>query len=269
MSSHAIVKIEFRYEINNAIIEVELVNKRETIRFLKQKIRELPALAKLPYNNSEYQLWLETVRGVVANVFGPNSIEYQKISEKYPITGSYTEVRQSSYFKNLQKREITLRSIIDSWEKLGLDDEANIKNDQRRPKAFIAHEGMTQALDKVKSFLGALGIDYVIAEIESSDGRSIEKQVQWAQAQADFAVILATKGKAINKMTGTSYMALNVADELGRAREIFKNRIILLLEEGVEPHTNVSEIVYEPFVTQNMENAFIKIAKEIRHWKLL
>jgi hypothetical protein len=125
---------------------------------------------------------------------------------------------------------------------------------------------MTSALQKVRNFLDALGIKYSIAEIEPSDGRLVEPQVQWSQGQADFAIILATKGKVVNKTSGKPYMGMNVADELGRAREVFKNRIILLLQKGVEPHTNVSGIVYEPFTPQNMEKAHIKIIKELRNW---
>jgi predicted nucleotide-binding protein len=137
------------------------------------------------------------------------------------------------------------------------------------PKAFIAHEGETRALTMLKEFLEALGIQYFIAESKASDGRSIEKQVDWTQSKADFAICLATKGKAINKKTGKHYMAPNIIDELGRARQVFRNKIILLVQKGVEPHTNIKEIVYETFTTTNMENAFIKIIKEIKNWGFL
>jgi predicted nucleotide-binding protein len=135
-----------------------------------------------------------------------------------------------------------------------------------KPKAFIAHEGETRALTMLKEFLEALGIQYFIAESKASDGRSIEKQVDWTQSKADFAICLATKGKAINKKTGKHYMAPNIADELGRARQVFGNKIILLVQKGVEPHTNIKEIVHETFTTTNMEKAFIKIVKELRNW---
>jgi hypothetical protein len=134
------------------------------------------------------------------------------------------------------------------------------------PKAFIAHEGMTGVLTRLREFLEALGIAYSIAEIEASNGRAVEKQVQWTQGKADFAIILATKGKAIDKKTGEPYMGLNVADELGRAREIFGNHIVLLLQRGVKPHTNVRGIVYEPFSPQNLEKSFIKVIRELRNW---
>ncbi len=134
------------------------------------------------------------------------------------------------------------------------------------PIAFIAHEGETEQLRKLKDFLEALGIECFIAEAKASDGRSIERQVDWTQAKADFAICLATKGKAINRKTGKHYMGLNIADELGRARQVFRNRIILLVQKGVEVHTNIKEIVHAPFTTQSMDIGFTKVIKELRNW---
>ncbi len=137
------------------------------------------------------------------------------------------------------------------------------------PKAFIAHEGETKSLDKLKAFLDALGVTYLIAEIEPSDGRLVEPQVDGTQEQADFAIIFATKGKVINKMTGKPQMGTNVADELGRARKVFGNKMILLLQKGVESHSNVSGIVHERFTPQSMDKAFTKVVKELRKWCFL
>ncbi len=137
------------------------------------------------------------------------------------------------------------------------------------PKAFIAHEGETRALTILKEFLESLGIPYFIAEAKASNGRSIEGQVDWTQSNADFAICLATKGKATDRKTGKHYMALNIADELGRARQVFGNKIILLVQKGVEVHTNIREIVYETFTTTNMEKSFIKILKELKNWGFL
>ena len=118
----------------------------------------------------------------------------------------------------------------------------------------------------LKEYLEALGIQYFIAESKASNGRSIERQVDWTQTKADFAICLATKGKAINKKTGKHYMAPNIIDELGRARQVFGNKVILLVQKGVEVHTNIREIVYETFTTTNMERALIKIVKELNNW---
>jgi len=161
------------------------------------------------------------------------------------------------------KRDIALGKIDTKTGEL-LDKPGVTRSET--PKAFVAHEGETEQLRKLRDFLDALGIRYFIAEAEASDGRSIEGQVDWTQAQADFAICLATKGKAINKKTGKHYMGLNVADELGRARGVFENRVILLVQKGVEVHTNIREIVWAPFTTQRMDEALIKIIKELRNW---
>ena len=49
----------------------------------------------------------------------------------------------------------------------------------------------------------------------------------------------------------------------------FGNRVILLLERGVQPHTNINEIVHERFTPQSMDRAYTKIAKELRNWHLI
>ncbi len=64
-------------------------------------------------------------------------------------------------------------------------------------------------------------------------------------------------------------MGMNVADELGRARKVFKNRIILLLQNGVKPHANIQELVHERFAPQSMDKAFTKIARELTGWGLI
>ena len=136
-------------------------------------------------------------------------------------------------------------------------------------RAFVAHKGETTSLDKLRTFLDAIGIECLIAESEPSDGRSVEGQVTWTYEQADFAIILATKAGVKDDKKGTQYMGLNVADELGRARVTFRNRIILLLQQGVEPHTNINEIVHERFSPGSMDKAFTKILRELKNWGMI
>lgn len=174
----------------------------------------------------------------------------------------------------IQNTNEAIGKIESDIEKGIRDEQGNVIETQQKLsskplKAFIAHEGETKALDKLKAFLDALGVTYLIAEIEPSNGRLVEGQVNWSQGQADFAIILATKGKVVNKKTGKPQIGTNVADELGRARQVFKNRIILLRQTGVEVHTNVSGIVRERFSPQSMDKAFIKIANELRNWRFL
>ena len=137
------------------------------------------------------------------------------------------------------------------------------------PKAFIAHGGGSGALNKIHSFLEALGVKPLVVEIRTSEGRLTEQQVDEYMKQADCAIILATYGHIVDVKARKKHPRLNVVDELGRCRKVFPHRTILLLEKGVDLPSNVSGIVYEHFTKQNMENAFIKVAKELRAFGLI
>jgi len=234
---------------------------------LKNALNDVPHLRELPYGSSDYTLWRQKVQDILRAGFGGSSSEFMRFfrtATGFPFNTD--ELNQKEYLRQLQEREAALKSIVWEIEVIGVKAKPEAKPFGEVPKAFIAHEGETRALTILREFLEALGIQYFIAESKASAGRSIEKQVDWTQSEADFAVCLATKGKAINKKTGKHYMAPNIIDELGRARQVFGNKIILLVQKGVEVHTNVGEIVRETFTTTNMERAFIKITKELRNW---
>ncbi|MBA7647328.1 hypothetical protein ES703_55100 [subsurface metagenome] len=237
------------------------MNVQEAVKFLREKVKEVRKLEKLSHTNQRVILWRNSIEYALEDVFGRNSLEYKHFYETRAKWSRLTKAqRQRKYHRQLTRRKIEILSIIEKH-----DREPPILP-ETPPKVFIAHEGETEQLSKLKEFLEALGIESFIAEAKASDGRSIEKQVDWTQAKADFAICLATKGKAINSKTGKYYMGLNIADELGRARQVFGNRIILLVQKGVEVHTNVKEIVHAPFTTQSMDKAFIKIAMELTDW---
>jgi len=214
---------------------------------LAHLIAELSGIEKVDVGGKEYDMWLIALK-LPINKLGANALGVCTQATNRAIGKLEDDIKIGK--RNKLTGELVAKSRISKSE---------------APKAFIAHEGETEQLKKLKNFLDALGIKYFIAEAEASDGRSVERQVDWTQAKADFAICLATKGKAINKKTGKHYMGLNVADELGRARQVFGNKIILLVQKGVEVHTNIREIVYAPFTTQSMDIAFIKVTKELRN----
>ena len=137
------------------------------------------------------------------------------------------------------------------------------------PKAFVAHGGKSAALNKLCAFLEALGVEALVAEAQPSEGRLTEQQVDNYMKQADCAIILATYGHIEDIKTRKKHPRLNVVDELGRCRKVFPDRTILLLEKGVDLSSNDSGIIYEHFTKQNMEKAFIKVAKELRAFGLI
>jgi predicted nucleotide-binding protein len=135
-------------------------------------------------------------------------------------------------------------------------------------KAFIAHGGQSPILDKLKEFLIALGIEPLVVEEQASENRSVGDNVDYYARQADFAIILATKGD-IDGQTGGFIPRGNVLIEIGKSQEIFKDRIIYLLQAGTKFPTNISEKVWGRFTTERMDDAFIKIARELTEMKIL
>jgi len=140
--------------------------------------------------------------------------------------------------------------------------------DTAPPKAFIAHGGDSPTLRKLKSFLEALGVEPLVVEEQPSESRSVGENVDWYARQADCAIILATKGD-IDGKTGRFIPRGNVLIEIGKSQELFKDRIIYLLQAGTKSPTNISEKVWGRFTTQRMDDAFIKIARELYKFGLL
>jgi len=163
---------------------------------------------------------------------------------------------------------IFLNSLFTEFQQLGYLKEEKPAAIGEIPKAFIAHGGQSPALDKLKNFLIALGVEPLVVEEQASEGRSVAENVDWYARQADCAIILATKGD-IDGKTGSFIPRGNVLMEIGKLQQIFKDRIIYLLQAGTKFPTNISEKVRERFTTQSMDKAFIKIAKELKKFGIL
>lgn len=153
------------------------------------------------------------------------------------------------------------------------DEQGKIIEEPRKtvtqpPKAFIAHGGDSPALRKLRSFLEAIGVQPLVVEEQASEGRSVGENVDWYSQQADCAIILATKGD-IDGKTGDFIPRGNVLMEIGKLQELFRGRIIYLLQSGTKFPTNVSEKVWGRFSPQSMDRAFTKVVRELRAFGIL
>jgi predicted nucleotide-binding protein len=149
-----------------------------------------------------------------------------------------------------------------------LDKLLKTTSSSESPKAFVAHGGESAARDKLDSFLRALGVTPIIVEEQPSEGRSIDRNVEYHLKQCDCAVILAAKGD-VDGRSGEFIPRGNILNEVGRCQEIFPNRTVYLLEEGVKFPTNIDEKVWERFTEESMDRAFIKLTKELRAFGLI
>lgn len=147
-----------------------------------------------------------------------------------------------------------------------LDESGATKSEP--PKAFIVHGGETRARNKLQKFLIALGVQPLIIEEEPKEGRSVDQQVEHYSEMADCAILLGTADDKELK-DGKLYPRRNDFIEVGRFLERFPRRIIYLQEEGASFPSIIAEKLRTPFTQDNMDEAFVVIARELRAFGIL
>jgi len=98
------------------------MDKKEAIQFLKEKLGEIPYLAKLNHDNQEFPLWHEVIKGILGEVFGQKSSEYEVFS-KSALKYGFVRDSQTEYLDALKRRETAILSIIQKNEILGFETE--------------------------------------------------------------------------------------------------------------------------------------------------
>lgn len=244
------------------------MEKQKAIEFLKGKIKEIPELKKIHHTDRKVIEWRDSIENMLEYTFGRDSYEFKLFYNTRHGQFKHQAYNQQTYFIQLQLRENTLLLIIEKNEKslgsIAREELINIA----KPKAFIAHGGESPSLKKLKNFLFALGVEPVIVEEQPSGGKSVGEKVDYYARQSDFAIILATKGDKDSKSGGFIPRG-NVLIEIGKAQEIFPDKIIYLLQAGTKFPSNISEKVWVRFVPQSMDDAFTRIAQEIREFGIL
>ncbi len=163
-----------------------------------------------------------------------------------------------------------LKTEGESWETLKGRKRATAKPKVKseQPRVFIAHGGKTAARDKLCRFMNSLGITPLIIEEEPKEGRSVNQQVEHYLEQADCAIVFGTADDKELK-DGKLYPRRDVYIEIGRFQQKFPNKIIYLLEAGASLPSNISEKLYTRFTQENMEEAFVTVARELKAFGLI
>ncbi len=133
-------------------------------------------------------------------------------------------------------------------------------------RIFISHGKETKALQKIERFVRALGLTPIIVRYEPSKGEAVDDLVEEKMTPCLCAIILATRD---DRVEGYWQPRPNVIHEIGLAQEKLKGRLVYLKEEGCQFPSNVSPKVWENFTQDNMEDAFLKITKELRAFEII
>lgn len=135
------------------------------------------------------------------------------------------------------------------------------------PRIFISHGKFGPAFSKLEAFTRAIGCDPVYDAEEPTEGRSINEHVESLFKQADFYVILATY--ETSNRDGVKLPNHNVMIEFDRLKQSHMDKMVVLLEEGCKMPSMVQEVIYAPFESNCMDQAFTKLAAELSRHGLL
>ena len=267
------------------------------VKVLLEKVKEFRNLLEEHYN-----LWKKSLNKIIPDypIINVNELkeqqkqlfrifylidEYITIYSKgrlkyYPATGIEWDIYRSSISDNVAQIKgdsitstlLDIEGIISILETENPEKEIiTNKISSKNKKVFISHGPITNALNELEKFLGALGVDTIIVEHEPSLGKALDDLVEEQMTTCFAVIVLATKDDLIEDKKEQKYYQPrpNVIHEIGLAQEKFENRIIYLKEKGCVLPSNINPKVWEDFTQDNMGGAFIKIVKELRSMKII
>lgn len=254
------------------------INENEIIGLLNKCLDQLREDASIrQFDSSTFRAWKGNVRVILINGLRNNArlplYEFDMATRSLPMPDSiidpgYQEGMYERRFEEaLPNVEKTLENIIWQLRTFGTPYVSS-EEEGVSPKTFIAHGPKLKPLEKLCRFLIALGVQPLVIEEEPSEGRSPDQQVEIYLEQADCAIVFGTADDEELK-DGKLYPRRNVCIEIGRFQERFPSRIIYLLEEGASLPSNVSDKIYERFTQESMEEAFVKVVRELKAFGLL
>lgn len=95
---------------------------------------------------------------------------------------------------------------------------------------------------------------------------SVDELVPQRMHECCCAIILATRDF---ESPGSGSPRGNVIHETGLAQQIFEDKVIYFLEQGVEFPSNIRPKVWESFNAENLEPLWRKIVKELRAFEFM
>ena len=254
------------------------MNVEQALAIVDEALTEVPPLRRSTALSPAHVAFVQSVGLELARIFGPysavsknfNAIDYQSTGSfvaGWDINEEIARRRHAAYLRGLDLAEGILQSARQQLTRHGVD---NILSGTRirtqGPSVFVSHGKESRALIKLERYLRTIGAQPIIVVRGASEGMSVDDLVAKRMSESDCAIILATADEAVE---GRRQPRPNVLHEIGLAQEKLEDRVIYLKEVGCDFPSNVQPKVWENFTQDNMEDAFEKVMKELRAFRLL
>jgi len=244
-------------------------SREETVAKLEALINRATDLSWIRHDGEEWAIWKDEVKHYLCRTLG-NSAE-QEFSNAMRVTAlpAYGGDHQPYYLKALDRAVTSLKVIKARVERGDYGTAPETQASAQSPSApsvFIAHSGEPPALSRLAEFLKALGVEPVIAERLPFKGRQVPDQARSAMNGCAAAIVFATAADAAKDRTQPGRGLLN---ETGVLQEQFGDKIIYLVEEGVQLGVMLDSYARESFTQECLERAFHRIVVELKAHKII
>lgn len=138
-------------------------------------------------------------------------------------------------------------------------------------KIFIGHGHNTNAVKQLEGILTMFNIPFKNATTESNKGRPISEKVKETMHECSSGIFLLTKEEETKDKDGNIIHLpnSNVINELTIATYAYNNKFIILKEEGVKMPTNMQDLAYISFNSDELTVKGIDILKELIGLKII
>ena len=250
----------------------------KAIENLNVLISEIPGIKR---NSSEHTRWLSNVLRVLDEKFGTDS-QYSTTIRSFPWkeTGAgiysaynYQSERerdhQNAFRRQMEQAKGIIQSAVDALtERVS---EANEEAPQLAgmfdpKKVFIVHGHNESVKLSVARTIESIGLTPIILAEQPDKGRTVIEKFEKEGNDVGFAVVLLTaddKGRKNRARTMQSRARQNVVFEMGYFMALLgRERVMLLLQEGVEEPSDLKGVVYTAL---DKDGAWrYKLVKELR-----
>jgi predicted nucleotide-binding protein len=130
---------------------------------------------------------------------------------------------------------------------------------------FIGHGKNRKPLEQLKGILLQFKIPFLIATDEPNLGRPIGEKVREVMQACNCAILIFTADEEFRDSSGNVIWrpSENVVYELGAAGYLYRSRIVIMKEDGVEFPANFKDLGYISFSKDQLEAKTMEILKEL------
>lgn len=197
---------------------------------------------------------LDTLFGTVSNKY---TTHYRSVGENTFLIGNENIIEEQK--KKIKSKIATLESFIERLDFIlsAIENQNQIHSESKDKaeiiktqtnRVFIVHGHDEAVKEKTARCLEKLGLEPVILNEQKNGGKTIIEKIEENGSDVGFAVILLTaddKGKSKKDSDYKSRARQNVVFEMGYfVAKLGRDRVFLLLEDGVEKPGDLDGIVY-------------------------